>query len=388
MNDECLYREILAERISFLKSAKVLANKLLHENLAARTRKHPQWQEKVISKNIEQLKEHISAINKARHSKALSDFVVYQIKSKDPSYDISDRTTGLMQSVRTFTLLFDIAKASLSYSVIHDLYWIKDGAVTQHIDIAIGKRPISILADYCDDVIFRIESIAIPYLRTESQYTDISMIAEEIVSGFENRSFIATNILLPSLIEGLARKFLIKVYLTQNPHKTLEEAGNYVSRFQSLENLITKGDWKDDISISFFDAIQRGSYIDDPQLIAAKNMHSNQARVLDTLKATTEKLRSIASDRPITSSELEEKFPEYAKILNECIPQIIRIEEVQINISVRVELQFLIRRYKDVRNRIVHGNLEGSNEKWECYLNLNMFHRLYECIHEYHNAHP
>jgi hypothetical protein len=385
MKQDKSYQELVSERIHFLKTAKALANKLLQENLVARQKKHSRWQEKVIAKNIEQLKGHISAINKFRHDKALSDFVNYKKTVGDSSADFDTRTNGLIQSVRTFSLLFDIAKCSLSYSVIHDLYWISDGTVDEHLDIATGIKPITTIAKYCDHVILRIKLHVIPYLQNECAYADISTIANEVINGFENRSFMATNILLPSIIEGLTRKYLIQVYSRQNPIETLEDASNYVARFQSLETLIVKGDWKNDIPIRFMEAIQRGSYIDDPQLVAAKDMADNQDRIMAIINDTNSKLQDLPDKKPFRQNELEEKYPEYAQIYKKYFPQIVRLEKVKINISIRVQLQFLIRRYKDVRNRVAHGNLDGSDHKWECYLNLSLLYRLYESIKEYNS---
>jgi len=387
MKHDSTFKDLIAERIRFLKAAKSLANKLLQENLVARQKRHSRWEEKVIANNIEQLKGHISTINKFRHDKAVSDFVNYKMKVEDSSVDVDTRTSALMQSVRTFSLLFDIARCSLSYSVIHDLYWISDGTVDEHMDIATGIKPITTIAKYCEHLIFRLKLNAIPYLQNNSQYVEISTIANEIVKGFENRSFMATNILLPSIIEGLARKFLIQVYHQQYPTKSMDDASNYIARFQSLETLIVKGDWKNDIPIRFFDAIQQGMYIDDPQLVAAKNMADDQARIQNIIGCTTAKIRDLPDKKPFKQGELEEKYPEYAAIYEKYVPQIVRLEKVRINISVRVQLQFLIRRYKDVRNRIAHGNLDGSNQKWECYLNLSMLYRLFEIIKEYHSNH-
>ena len=54
-------------------------------------------------------------------------------------------------------------------------------------------------------------------------------------------------------------------------------------------------------------------------------------------------------------------------------------------INLRIRLHFLIRRYKEDRNNMIHGKFEGFNSKWKNYIYLSAIEQIYDVIKEYEN---
>ena len=54
-------------------------------------------------------------------------------------------------------------------------------------------------------------------------------------------------------------------------------------------------------------------------------------------------------------------------------------------INLRIRLHFLIRRYKEDRNNMIHGKFEGFNHKWKNYIYLSAIEQIYDVIKEYEN---
>jgi hypothetical protein len=62
---------------------------------------------------------------------------------------------------------------------------------------------------------------------------------------------------------------------------------------------------------------------------------------------------------------------------------LIEVRKHTTKINLRIKLHFLIRRYKNDRNQIVHGNFEDFNQKWKNFMYLSAIEEIVNCIQEY-----
>jgi hypothetical protein len=57
--------------------------------------------------------------------------------------------------------------------------------------------------------------------------------------------------------------------------------------------------------------------------------------------------------------------------------------EATIRTSIKVKLQFLVRRFKEDRNSIIHGNYTDFDKGWKCYIYLAAIKKILETIKLY-----
>ena len=74
--------------------------------------------------------------------------------------------------------------------------------------------------------------------------------------------------------------------------------------------------------------------------------------------------------------------------LKKLSPALLSDSDKRIGISIKTELQFLIRRFKEDRNDLMHGQFEGFNEKWKNYIYLSAIDKINDIIMGYAKIYP
>ena len=255
------------------------------------------------------------------------------------------------------------------------------------MDIALGKKPIDFLSGFCDAKLKDVREVTQPFLRQHVEFDFIQIVLDDLLKGFSDLQFVSTNILLHTIIEGVARAFCLQVYLHQHPDMNVKEAESILNNWPSLESLIVRQPWERDISITLIQAIILNEYINEPELNDATLFFNDQKLKQKQLNLFFEKLKKRIEDNPDIGKEELEQIGRELKDDMPCTPdQVFDIREERINVSLKVELQFLVRRHKDNRNKIIHGHFADFNTKWHCYLNLQALYRLGNVIRNYYEA--
>lgn len=374
--------DLKSERISFLKGLSRTANQLSEENKNAGPASS-KWEREVIANNIVQLKAFILQFNKDLHPTEVTKYATLKFNNynayPDPS-TLQHYALITVQKIKEECLYMEIARFSLKYSIVHDLYWITDGMVKEHIEIAMGEKAPDSLEVHCSSKIEFIEDEVLPYMNTNADYVSSGKMLTEIISNFNQNSFLTTNILLPVVIENMVRTLAKVVFLNQNPEKKIEDAEKHVNNFMSIETLILKGGWQNDIPIGFYDAVLKSKYIADSQLADANKLFED----FNTVKLEVFKLIQPLKDLILDSSISQEEKITASRRINEQSILLLEpfngVEKKPVLVSLKVKFQFLIRKFKDDRNHVIHGQFADLNKKWKCYINFSALIKTWELI--------
>lgn len=368
------------KRIKFIKSAKALANNYLQENLKAKQYSHKKWEVKVIENNIEQLTRIRTKLNSDRHSKSLNRYVEAKLWAKE-QYKLASIPVFL-PGIDDFGLFFEISRYSYSYSIVNDMYWITDGTIGDHIEVITGQKSVEFFGEYCEKVVEVLLIEVLPELNKQP-YHQAAVLLGDICRDFGAQSYLSTNILLHSLIESLVRSLACFLYQRQNPLTTQDETWGFVEQYQSLERLIIIPDWKDDIELSFEEALFRSRYIKYPSLEVVSQIHEQQVDVQQRVQTITEEMLAVLTDSATDDETKRQKAFVLIAKQESLAEKIVDRKSLKIKVSLKVELQFLLRRHKENRNAIVHGNFTNFDKKWYCYLNLSAVAKIARIIQAY-----
>lgn len=372
------------EQILFYKTAKNIANQLLQENIDAKGKRRSKWESRIIENNIAQLRNQIKLVNNARKPDSLDKLFGTINEFGLPKKQI----TKLELEFAKFQLLFAISRHSISYSVVYDMYWNTEGTVSEHLDIALSKKSIKELVKYTPSIIEKLYNEALPFLKSIKEYNGIVTILIDTIQKKELLGDALFNLTIPPIIEGLVRQFAKVVYKRQNPLLTNKEVESYISKFQSLETLINKGNWQPDIKLTFSQAIFRSKYIPHEQfaeVIEAEKIYREVNR--DTVEMLLEAQQLVQEIKQDKDNQEKRERIEQLLLLSHTYIHGPKPKDVIMMVSIEIELQFLLRRYKDDRNDIVHGNLADFDHSWKVYTNLSAIYGLYKVIDSYHIEH-
>lgn len=367
------------ERIIELKKLKKLANKYLAENTREKELNPKSWEREVHEKNIKQLKKIITQLKKKLTEKALVEYIK---KAIEPKYQVEQ----LYERMRESSLAFKIITFSPSYSVVNDLHWIDDGTVRNHIDIAIGEKSPEILGNYLGLKLQFAEAEIFPYLEKDDKYFQVINIFTIALNQAKKGNYLACNILLITGIESLVRLLAKFVYSNQNPEFSEEEVNHYIyERFLSLERLILKGDWKEDLLVTLADAIMMSDYVHDASIKKAIELETKH---LEAQKKLKERLKKFYTD--ILNESNNENQENVLKVIEDGQEEIeafqhdlIPINEKNIGITFRTRLTFLCRRYKADRNKLIHGKFDTVDKKWKTYIYWTALKKVFLVLKEY-----
>ncbi len=384
--------EIIKKRKKHLKELKEIANVFFKENKEIKGHHQHNWEAQVIENNIKQLKRIILNANKQLGDAELRAYAtssaaqfdqLRKIVTGEADFDIEVYMTDMVNGIERF----EIHTYSPSFSIVHDLFWIPDGTIGEQHSIATGKVSPDIYEKYCPLRLEIIEKEVIPYLKKKSNYSTHLKLLNEVINSFGKSSFLFLNIVLITLAESLVRELCKFVYSKQNPGKSENEINEYIyDKFNSLETLITKADWKKDIPVKIMEAYSNSKFIIDPTLDEIALRVEGHKTAEDDIKKEVQKMSKIIEDVIVGKKQNDESVSELTRShltrMKELSKSIINKEEF-INVSIRYRLQFLLRRYKEDRNSIIHGNYFEFDKGWKCYIYLSAITKTYEVIKEY-----
>lgn len=372
------------DRVSYLKKMKQLANRLLEENKTADGWK-ARWEKDVIENNVLQLKEFIRQLNIDLHPLNVERYANHKLAmlTEFPDPRTIPHYMGItLQKIKEEGFKFELSRFSIKYSMVHDLYWIHDGFVGEHLDIALGVKPPESLEGYCDDKLKLLQYEVLPFFLEHPLYAIAAPLLSEIIKNFEQNSYLTTNILMPVVIESITRELAAWVYNQQNPLIDAEAAAKYVAGFLSLESLILKADWKDDFPVNFYNAALESKYINDPKLSWAAQTLTDWDIAKETLTTLANDIIKVLNNQSITDNEKQEISLALSNEAHDLIMPFNGIDQKPVFVTLKVKLQFLVRRFKEDRNAIIHGHFYELNKKWKCYVNFSALFNIYQLILE------
>ncbi|WP_222537020.1 hypothetical protein [Pedobacter polysacchareus] len=363
-----------------LKKVREIANRLLNENKEVKPQKNTTWERERVENNIARLKEIIAGINKNLTDEAVKVYVFTKIadlrKKKEKNGSSFGKT--ILKNFKESILLFELAKYSVSYSIENDFYWNKDGTINDHLELALGIRHPDTFGVYCEGKVIFIQEHVIPYLASSSTYN--CDLISSIMSDFKHQQYANSNILLMVVIEGMTREMCKQLYIRQNPTKSIKYAEEFVRSYQSLETLVNKPNWKNDIPHDFFAAVEMANFIDSPQLEEAKQKLKKYESSSRSALVRMEELLKILSDQAMSDVERNEKASAVIVGFSGEFKSWISCDREKVYVSIKVELQFLVRRFKDDRNEMIHGRFDSYNKKWKSNIYLSAVIALYKLM--------
>lgn len=342
-----------------------MANRFLEENISIKSKLTAKWEQERVESNIAHLKEIIAGLNKELSEKAIKDHVQETLIELVSHKKAKKKSMGanLLKNFTENMLPYEIAKYSLNYSIDNDFYWTKDGTIGDHYEVALGIRDPETFGVYCSENIANIREFVLPYLKDYLDYD--GDLLESIVTNFDQQQPANSNILLMVVIEGMVRAMCAKLYLRQNPSATQQQATKFIKKFQSMESLIIKPDWKNDIPYDFFAAINLAKHIDDPQLEQAKEKFRAAEKFRKEILSRSARVLEILADPTLTDQDKQDRAVEITNAALGDITPWVDFEKQPVYVSIKVDLQFLVRRFKDDRNEMIHGGYESYNKKWK-----------------------
>lgn len=374
--------KIKKERIQELKLYKALANKVLDENKALISQKKHQWQNHAVENNIKNLKEIITDINKdLKNNKRIERYCLAKSGDRNNFLELFKQTNSL-------SILGRVSNFTVPNSLLYDINWLKHFTIGEKFEISIGKKGPAILEKYWDYIMNHFIKIIVPELKKNKDLSNHASLIIDAINIAKNKSFIASNIILFTVAESLVRVLAKKVYQGQNPQLSEYNVQKHIDNFQSLENLLKSRDWKNDIELKTTEVVTRYDYINEEEIIKAKEVITNAKKANIYVEEKIEELtnflqQEINKKTETVPKELKETIlgtlDEVRKMQNDFIDG----KSHTTKINLRIRLHFLIRRYKEDRNNMIHGKFEGFNHKWKNYIYLSAIEQIYDVIKEY-----
>jgi len=391
--------ELKQQRENHLEELKSLANKYLSENKKVKDTHEHKWESEVIENNIKQLKRIITNANKALERKVLEKHATEQLRQFENfrnSITIESESGETFESYMTKMMYgverFEVLTYSPSFSIVYDLFWIPDGTIGEQHDVAIGKQPPEIYEKYCINRISIIEKEMIPYLLAKPPYHQHAKLLKDIINTYKRSSFLFINIVLITAAESLVRELCAFVYAKQNPSTSREEVQTYIyDKFNSLETLINKADWREDIPTNLKQANAESRFIIEPSLNKSVALMAQHKQAEELIALETEKIASFLEPSASHNIPLDDR---QRKVVEDYLEKIKVLgtgligDDTQILVTIRARLQFLLRRYKEDRNAIIHGNYAEFDKGWKTYVYLSAITKIFDLIKEYDLVYP
>lgn len=365
------------ERIEELKSFKRLANKILAENKKLQKEKHPSWMSQTVQENIKSLQQIIKSLNHDLSEKKLDEY------SSAPDDFFGSLAIRVRQS-NALSFFGEVSKYTVPGSVTYDINWLTDFTLADKIDIALGIKPPDFLASYLPATLIHVKNKLLPEL--SQHFPEQASVLDTAITLCEEKDTVSANILLMTLIEGIVRRFCVWLAQAQGLVSTKEEAEQLVGSKQSLEGVITRIDWNREVEMKTIDLLAYYDYVTEPEVTEAKEVVERSVTARKKLVAGTGQLADTLE------AAIKKELPdETAKATSlKIIANIQRFVDDMINfsahktkISLKVHLHFLIRRFKEDRNTLIHGSFEGFDAQWKTYTYLCALIKVYGVFKTY-----
>ena len=217
-------------------------------------------------------------------------------------------------------------------SLVADSLWSGDITVDEAMKMSAGNLDLDTLGKHLPNKVKRTNDEVIPYFKN-SIYERHNAALKEVLICHKKKLNKACNLLLMTTIEGIVRDLASFLNKKQELHLDLNDP-----KFNSLDSLLRKGEWKDDFEIS--------------------------------------------------KTELEiitqEKEPH---LLNHSIPidfqKIGMIGKDKIKVNLKTRLDFLRRRFKEDRDMILHGQMSDYSSNWHLFINFSALLEVFRVIQHY-----
>jgi hypothetical protein len=380
-SEEALQR-MMRERITRLKQFKSLANNILEQNkLYKNSIKKPTWQNSTIEHNIQGLQSLIQEINSLRKDeKKLREYCL------GISGDVNYCGEAIGQH-NDLSFLSEVSNYSIPGGIVHDLNWLTMLTVGEKIEISLGDSGPEILGKYWSMQCKIVKEKAKKNLNSDSLQKNLVLL-EEAISIAHQGFYLSSNIVLFVLCESLVRYLATKLFFFQNPGTSPEGAEEFVSARRSLENILLFDGWKNDLEYPIVRIAVEFGYVAEPEVKAViKALQTARMANKAVSEMSLELLNVLAKEK---DNENSNTISEGGRnTLDSIFDRMKASGEGLINknerraINVRVKLHFLIRRFKEDRNAMIHGQIEDFNHKWKNVIYLAALEKILETIGEY-----
>lgn len=381
------------QRIEALKRLKALANVYLEYYKQVAKQNNFKWVAAKTDSSMKALKSIIARINIDLqpskldvYCRPLPEFKGKSIKNFLEDYGNPDNQIALefvhnrLTQVNEFTTLYSITALAPEKNIIHDITWLRDGTVAEHIKIGLGEMDVSILGKYLPSKIKFIEDEVVPYYLSSGTYSEHLKIIKQAILLSSQEDYLSSNVLLITVTESIVRKLCAFVFLKQNGNISKDKVDEYVYRnFYSLDALLQKGEWKNDYPGSLADALTKYIDVNEETLNVAREKYNRHIKAKERVFKRVDALEDYIRNENLSDEEFDPEFVRTrAEVIQQEMNHLISIDDFQIFISLRVMLHFLIRKYKDDRNLIVHGDFDNLNHKWKNFVSFSALVRVYE----------
>jgi hypothetical protein len=369
------------ERINDLKLYKSYANKVLDANKELKKRNNHSWENSTIENNISVLQKLIADINYDLKNEArIERFCLAQSGDLKYCNEFYDQVYGL-------SFFNKVSNCTISGSILYDLNWLECINVSDRINVALEINKPNILESYWGEIVEILTRKIIPELQKIHELNDQVALIIDAIKIARADLFTVSNLVIITVIESIVRVIAREIYQKQNPSLQANDVQDHIDSFQSLENLLKKGKWKNDIEISVAIAVLEFGYINEFEINEAKKVFEIRKKLIRKVSKFYEGLQLKSSEnkyKNYSKDELWEKFK--STISTKDIEKLDSIQKTNINLM--IQLHFLIRRFKEDRNAIVHGKYEGFDSKWKNYIYLSIVEKIYNTIKIYQKIYP
>lgn len=375
-------KKLMHERIERLKLFKNLANVILEQNkVYKKLTKKPNWQNITIEHNILNLQALIQKVNSLRKD---------EVKIREYCLGVAGDINYWQQAFgqhNDLSFLSEVSNYSIPGSIGYDLNWLTMLTVGEKIEISLGDSGPEMLGKYWATQCKIVKDKALTNLKNDSLRENLRLL-EEAIAIADKGFYLSSNIVLFVLCESLVRYLATKLLFFQNPGMKIEEAEEFVSNKQSLENILLFDGWKNDLEYPIGLIAVEFGYVAEPEVKAVirdlqisrtanqavQDMTSELLNVLEQEKAN-ENLNTISDTGRNKIDSLINRMKASGQGLIG--------KDDRRAINVRIKLHFLIRRFKEDRNAMIHGAMEGFNHKWKNVVYMAALEKILDTLGEY-----
>jgi hypothetical protein len=381
-------------RLKELKQLKQLANNYLKIHLESQKITTKKWEKDLLNRNITLLKETIRKLNKLQHSNKISEYMnanrltpnlrtdATQENNNDVNQVLSRKLGILLSQGNSDFLLMEINRCSPRQSYFNELPWFKHGYIGEHIDYGMGKVDETVFEKYLPRQINQLAETKKSFF-SKQHFKDDLILLEAMLTLIREENFVSSNILIITLIEGLVKKFTLGVYKKQNPRTSESEAEEYISN-RSLEILIKKTEWEKDIPLTFVKFINEYAHTSSPITNDCETKFKNHKLAINKIKNKLSEFKEIFDQHKSNSTLSDEELMPIAlghlEGLEDEAQYLMNEEDKTVMIGIDVYLDFLVKKFKDDRNNIIHGKYSLFKEKWQTLVYLTALQTLIEKI--------